>query len=95
MNKAGGNQTLAPTYLRQHPGNPHFLLYSTSSIFTAQITGLIQQHFSDLTPIALMMIERNAISVAMDSPLFAKFLEVEYQASKAVLTELGFAKQSE
>lgn len=69
MNKAGGNQTLAPTYLRQHPGNPHYLLYSTSSIFTAEINGLIEQHYSDLTPIALMMIERTAISVAADSPI--------------------------
>jgi putative tricarboxylic transport membrane protein len=69
MNKAGGNQTLAPTYLRQHPGNPHYLLYSTSSIFTAQITGLMQQHYSDLTPIALMMVERTAIAVAADSPI--------------------------
>src|SRR6185503_9131987 len=33
MNKAGGNQTLGTVYLRQHPGDPHFLLYSTSSIF--------------------------------------------------------------
>lgn len=69
MNKAGGNQTLAAVYLRQHPADPHYLLYSTSSIFTAQITGLIQQHYSDLTPIALLMVERTAITVAADSPI--------------------------
>ncbi len=69
MNKAGGNQTLAAVYLRQHPGDPHYLLYSTSSIFTGQITGLIQQHYSDLTPIALLLVERTAITVAADSPI--------------------------
>jgi len=69
MNKSGGNQTLAAVYLRQHPADPHYLLYSTSSIFTAQITGLIQQHYSDLTPIALLMVERTAITVAADSPI--------------------------
>jgi len=69
MNKSGGNQTLAAVYLRQHPGDAHYLLYSTSSIFTGQITGLIQQHYSDLSPIALMMIERTAITVAADSPI--------------------------
>lgn len=69
MNKSGGNQTLAAVYLRQHPGDPHFLLYSTSSIFSAQITGLIQQHYTDLTPIALLMVERTAITVAADSPI--------------------------
>ena len=69
MNKAGGNQTLAAVYLRQHPGDPHYLLYSTSSVFTAQISGLIAQHYSDLTPIALLLVERTAITVAADSPI--------------------------
>ena len=27
MNKSGGNQTLAAVYLRQHPADPHYLLY--------------------------------------------------------------------
>ncbi len=69
MNKSGGNQTLAAVYLRQHPNDPHYLLYSTSSIFTSQITGLVQQHYSDLSPIALLLVERTAISVAADSPI--------------------------
>jgi len=69
MNKAGGNQTLAAVYLRQHPGDPHYLLYSTSSVFTAEITGLVQQRYTDLTPIALMLVERAAISVRADLPI--------------------------
>jgi putative tricarboxylic transport membrane protein len=69
MNKAGGNQTLAAVYLRQHPKDPHYLLYSTSSVFTTQITGLTQQHYTDLTPIALLMIEHSVFSIHPDSPI--------------------------
>jgi putative tricarboxylic transport membrane protein len=69
MNKAGGNQTLAAVYLRQHPKDPHYLLYSTSTVFTSQITGLTHQHYTDLTPIALLMIEHSVFSVHPDSPL--------------------------
>ena len=69
MNKAGGNQTLAPVYLRQNAKDPHFLLYSTSSVFTAQITGLTQQIYTDLAPIALLLTEYSVISVHADSPI--------------------------
>ena len=69
MNKAGGNQTLASLYLRQNAKDPHYLLYSTSSVFTAQITGLTQQLYTDLAPIALLMKEYSVISVKADSPV--------------------------
>jgi putative tricarboxylic transport membrane protein len=69
MNKAGGNQTLAAVYLRQNAKDPHYLLYSTSTVFTAQITGLTQQVYTDLTPIALLMKEYSVISVRPDSPI--------------------------
>lgn len=69
MNKAGGNQTLAAVYLRQNAKDPHYLLYSTSTVFTAQITGLTQQVYTDLTPIALLMKEYSVISVHPDSPV--------------------------
>jgi putative tricarboxylic transport membrane protein len=91
MNKAGGNQTLAATYLRQHLGNPHYLLYSTSSIFTAQITGLMQQHYSDLTPIALMMVERTAITVAADSPIKTMRDLIERLAANPGSLSIGMA----
>jgi putative tricarboxylic transport membrane protein len=69
MNKAGGNQTLAAVYLRQNAKDPHFLLYSTSTVFTAQITGLVPQHYADLVPIALLMTEYSVIAVNVDSPI--------------------------
>jgi putative tricarboxylic transport membrane protein len=69
MNKAGGNQTLAAVYLRQNARDPHYLLYSTSTIFTAHITGLAQNSHTDLAPIALLMTEYSVFSVRPDSPI--------------------------
>jgi putative tricarboxylic transport membrane protein len=69
MNKAGGNQTLAAVYLRQMAKDPHYLLYSTSTVFTSQITGLVQQHYTDLAPIALLMTEYSVLAVHVDSPI--------------------------
>lgn len=69
MNKAGGNQTLGAVYLRQNARDPHYLLYSTSTVFTAHITGLVQQNYTDLAPIALLMTEYSVFSVRPDSPI--------------------------
>lgn len=69
INKAGGNQTLAAVYLRQNARDPHYLLYSTSTVFTAHITGLVQQNYTDLAPIALLMTEYSVFSVRPDSPI--------------------------
>lgn len=69
MNKPGGNQTLASVYVRQHPNDPHYLLYSTSSVFTAEITGLSKMHYTELTPVALLSTEHSVIAVKADSPI--------------------------
>jgi putative tricarboxylic transport membrane protein len=69
MNKPGGNQTLASVYVRQHANDPHYLLYSTSSVFSAEIAGLTKMRYTELTPIALMMTEHTVISVRADSPI--------------------------
>jgi putative tricarboxylic transport membrane protein len=69
MNKAGGNQTLASLYVRQHANDPHYLLYSTSSVLSAEITGLSKMHYTELTPIALLVTEHSVVSVRADSPI--------------------------
>lgn len=69
MNKAGGNQTLAVLYLNQHPLDPHYLLYATATIFTNQLAGLSKVHYSDLTPLALFLVDHSVITVKADSPL--------------------------
>jgi putative tricarboxylic transport membrane protein len=69
MNKAGGNQTLAVVYLNQHPQDPHYLLYATATIFTNQLAGLTKVHYTDLTPLALFLVDHSVITVKADSPL--------------------------
>lgn len=69
MNKAGGNQTLGAVYLRQNAKDPHYLLYSTSTVFTSHITGLSTNNHTDLAPIALLMTEYSVFSVRPDSAI--------------------------
>jgi putative tricarboxylic transport membrane protein len=69
MNKPGGNQTLAVTYLNQHPLDPHYLFYATATVFTNQLAGVTKVHYSDLTPLALFLVDHSVITVKADSPL--------------------------
>lgn len=69
INKPGGNQYLAVVYLGQRGADPHSLLLTNPTVFTNELTGLAQQHYTSLTPIALLLVESNAISVKADSPI--------------------------
>ncbi len=69
LNKAGGNQNLATVHLVQNKGNPHVLLYSTATIFTNEIAGLTKDKYTDLTPIALLLVDYSVVTVKADSPL--------------------------
>lgn len=69
MNKPGGNQSLAVVYLTQHAGDPHYLMYTTATLFTNQIAGVAQHHYKELTPLALLLVDYSVVSVKQDSPL--------------------------
>ena len=69
MNKTGGNQVLSVVYLNQHAADAHYLLYSTATVFTNQLAGVAPQHYKDLTPIALLLVDHTVVSVKADSPL--------------------------
>ena len=68
MNKPGGNQSLAVVYLTQH-ADPHYLLYTTATLFTNQIAGVSQHHYKDLTPLGLLLVDYSVVSVKQDSPM--------------------------
>jgi len=68
-NKPGGNQSLAVVYLNQHPGDAHYLFYATATIFTNQIAGVSQLHYSEFTPLALLLVDYSVITVAANSPM--------------------------
>lgn len=68
MNKAGGNQTLAAAYLSQHPADPHYLLFATSSLITNQIQGLAQYNYTDFPALGLAFLDYSAFMVPANSP---------------------------
>jgi len=69
QNKSGGNQNLATVYMIQNKADPHFLLYSTATIFTNEIAGLTKQKYSDLAPVALLLEDYTVVTVKNDSPI--------------------------
>jgi len=69
MNKAGGNQNLAVVYVTQKAPDPHFLLYATATVFTNQLAGLTTLGYTDLTPLACLVVDYTVITVAADSPI--------------------------
>lgn len=68
VNKTGGNQTLARVYLNQHPGDGHYLEVSNPTLVANNIMGLTKQHYTDFTPVALLLDEYSVFSVKADSP---------------------------
>src|SRR5688572_5097938 len=69
MNKPGGNQSLSVAYLAQHPGDPHYLLQATSTLFTNQIQGLTTARYGDFPPLALAFVDYSAFMVPANSPM--------------------------
>ncbi len=69
VNKAGGNQILAVNYVKQFSGDPHYLFYANATVFTNQISGLSPHHYTDLTPLSLLLVDYTVISVRQDSPI--------------------------
>lgn len=69
LNKSGGNQYLAVVYLSQHPADGHFVMLTNPSLIANDINGVSKERYTHLTPLALMIVESNAITVSADSPL--------------------------
>jgi putative tricarboxylic transport membrane protein len=68
VNKPGGSQALSATYLTQHPGNPHSLLFATATLLTNQIQGRTKFSYTDFPPLGLAYIDYSAIMVPANSP---------------------------
>ena len=69
LNKPGGNQTLSRAYLLSHPGDAHYFDIGNPTLISNHIMGVTRQHFSDFTPIALLINEYSVFTVRADSPL--------------------------
>lgn len=63
MNRPGGNQQLGFVYLNQKQGDGHFIIYATPTVFSNELNGVTQQHYTDFTPLALLVVENTVLSV--------------------------------
>ena len=69
VNRAGGNQTIARTYLNGSPGDAHLMLLDNPTVIANRLVGLSQQQYTDFTPIALLVSEYPALTVKTESPI--------------------------
>jgi putative tricarboxylic transport membrane protein len=69
VNKPGGGQTIAMSYLNSHAGNAHFLALASSSWLTTLAAGTGEVTHRDVTPIARLFTEYQVYYAKADSPL--------------------------
>lgn len=69
LNKVGGNQTLVRTYLNQHAGDAHYFDLGNPTLIVNHIMGISTQHYTDFTPVALLLNEYAVFTVRADSPV--------------------------
>ncbi len=69
LNKVGGNQTLVRTYLNQHAGDAHYFDLGNPTLIVNHVMGVSTQHYTDFTPVALLLNEYAVFTVRADSPI--------------------------
>lgn len=69
VNRQGGEQAIAYTYLRQRTGDPHFLSFANPSLLNNHIAGRMSFTYTDFTPIAFLMTDDYIFTVRADHPL--------------------------
>jgi len=69
LNRSGGNQTLAVIYTLQHPGDAHYILFLNPTIFANELNGITPHRYTELTPLALLVIENSVLTVRAESPI--------------------------
>jgi putative tricarboxylic transport membrane protein len=68
-NKAGGGGLIALNYLKQFPGNAHYVQVASAVLLSNHIVGRSTVNYTDLTPLALLQSEYVVLAVKDDSPI--------------------------
>jgi putative tricarboxylic transport membrane protein len=95
VNKPGGGQSLALSYLNQQGGEGLHLSVVSGIIFSNHITGKSPHAYTDFTPVAVLFSEPTVFAVAGASPvagakdLLARTRQDPYRMSYAVGSTLG------
>ncbi|MGQ0752256.1 MAG: Bug family tripartite tricarboxylate transporter substrate binding protein [Betaproteobacteria bacterium] len=69
MNRVGGGNTIAWSFLNQRQGDGHYLMISNVNLSAGHLTGTTTFSFRDFTPLGILFHEYIALSVAADSPI--------------------------
>jgi len=69
VNKPGGGGALAYTYVSEKAGDGHYLVVVRKALLTNHILGRSPLQYTELTPLAVMANEPNAMAVRADSPI--------------------------
>ena len=69
LNRPGGGGALAYTHVSQQTGDAHYIAVVRKGLLTNHILGRSPLHYTELTPLAEVANEPNALSVRADSPL--------------------------
>ena len=69
LNRPGGGGALAYTYVSQQAGDAHTIAVVRKGLLTNHILGRSTLHYTELTPLAEVANEPNALAVRADSPL--------------------------
>jgi putative tricarboxylic transport membrane protein len=69
VNRAGGGGTVAFTYLSQHPGDASLIGTVSATVVTNYLLGVNKMHYSDFTPLAILLREYQLVAVRAESPI--------------------------
>ena len=93
QNKGGGMGAVLRIYLKQYPGNAHYLYHGDQGVLASQVMG--RGAYTDFTPIAILFGEYIGIAVKADSPiksgrdLIERLQKNPAAASFGIATSLG------
>jgi putative tricarboxylic transport membrane protein len=69
LNRPGGGGAVAYTYVSQQAGDAHYIAVVRKGLLTNHILGRSPLHYTELTPLAEVANEPNALAVRADSPM--------------------------
>ena len=68
-NRPGGGGTVAFAFMSQHPGDPHYITTFSATMVTNYLLGVSKQHYSDFTPLSILLREYPLVAVRSESPI--------------------------
>jgi len=68
-NRPGGGGTVAFAFMSQHVGDPHFISTFSATMVTNYLLGVSKLHYSDFTPLSILLREYVLVAVRAESPI--------------------------